>query len=607
MKNIIIGISAYYHDSAAALIIDGKIEAAAQEERFSRIKNDSAFPSKAITAILSSTGITPSDVNAIAFYEKHYLKFERLLETFHSYAPKGIKSYLKAIPIWIKEKLFMKKLILDELEKIGFDRNIKILFPEHHLSHSASAFFPSPFSKAAVLTLDGVGEWATASISIAENNKIKLLRTLEFPHSVGLLYSAFTYYCGFKVNDGEYKLMGLAPYGIAESERTKKYIDLILSEIVDIKQDGSILLNLDYFDFPVGLTMTNDILWEKLFGIKRRSPDAALTQEYADLAFAIQKITEEIILKMAKYTKETTGSTNLVMAGGVALNSVANGVLLKSNIFKNIWVQPAAGDAGGALGAALAAYYIYFENSRTVDEINDSMQGSLLGIEYSDYEIQKVLEKHKCKYHYYDKNDEFFDEVAKLIDKGFVVGWFRGKMEFGPRALGSRSFLADARNESMQSKLNLKIKFREGFRPFAPSVLDDCTQDYFDISVKSPYMLFVVPVKENIRKPVPENYQEMEIMPRLYVNRSVIPAVTHLDFSARIQTVSKDTNPDYYELISKFRDLTGYGVIINTSFNVKDEPIVESPEDALKCFFKTETDCLAMNNFLIFKNDQTFC
>ena len=605
MKEIILGISAYYHDSAAAVVIDGDIVAAAQEERFSRIKNDSSFPAKAILSVLDIAGISPKDVTLIAFYEKNYIKFERLLETYHSYAPKGLKSFLTAMPVWIKEKLFMKKLILDELEKIGFQRSIKLVFPEHHLSHAASAFYPSPFESAAILTLDGVGEWTTASISKGTGNKITQLKSLEFPHSVGLLYSAFTYYCGFKVNEGEYKLIGLAPYGNTNDIKTKKFIDAIYSELADVRFDGSIVLNMDYFDYPVGLTMTNDKKWESLFGIPRKLTGMHLSQQYANLAYAIQKVTEDIILKMTKTARELSGCENLVMAGGVSLNSVANGLLYKSGIFNRIWIQPASGDAGGALGAALAAYYIYCEHERIPDLHKDMMKSSLLGPAYENSEIKPILDKYQYKYKYIEDNNELFETAAGLIDSGNVVGWFRGRMEYGPRALGSRSFLADARNPEMQSKLNLKIKFREGFRPFAPAVLEEEASEYFDIDIPSPYMLHVVPVRESHRKPLPDNYRELELMPRLYINRSDIPSVTHIDYSARIQTVSKESNPDFHSLIEAFRKLTGCAVIINTSFNVKDEPIVCSPMDALTCFMKTETDCLVLENFLIYKSEQT--
>ncbi|MBI5325309.1 MAG: carbamoyltransferase [Ignavibacteriae bacterium] len=642
MKKAILGISAFYHDSAAAIVIDGEIIAAAQEERFTRKKNDSSFPANAIKSCLQIAGIRLSEISAISFYEKPYIKFERLLETYHSFVPKGLKSYLQAMPVWIKEKLFMKKLILNELEKIiktqtfdkgiNFDvyaetlafKNIPLLFPEHHLSHAASAYFPSLFEEAAILTVDGVGEWATSTIGIGKGNTIEIIRELEFPHSVGLLYSAFTYYCGFKVNDGEYKLMGLAPYGDSKSEQTKFFIDAIYSGVVDVREDGSILLNMEYFDFATGLKMTKNKKWEKLFGIAPRQPESLLKQDYANLAYAIQKVTEDILLRLAKTAKELTSSGNLVMAGGVALNSVANGLIYKSRLFDNIWIQPAAGDAGGALGAALAAYHIYYEdefsNNETENGIGkknesgskfhvsdyrkDKMKACQLGPSFSDNEIKLILDYYGVNYHYIDSDEELFDTASTLISESKVLGWFRGRMEYGPRALGNRSILADARNSEMQRILNLKIKYREGFRPFAPAVLWEEAQKYFDIDIPSPYMLLVVPIKESERHPLTGNIEKQGLMDKLYIKRSEIPAVTHLDYSARIQTVSKDDNPDFYLLISDFYNKTGCPVIINTSFNVRGEPIVCSPSDAYKCFMKTEMDCLAIENFLIYKEEQ---
>ncbi|MCL5992401.1 MAG: carbamoyltransferase [Bacteroidetes bacterium] len=637
MKEAILGISAYYHDSAACIVVEGEIIAAAQEERFSRKKNDSSFPHKAIESVLQIAEINLNDLSAIAFYEKPYIKFERLLETYHSFAPKGLKNYLEAMPIWIKEKLFMKKMIWDELEKILTEsrkklfthplipsqegklivKDIPLLFPEHHLSHASSAFFPSPFEEAAILTVDGVGEWATSTICYGKGNSIEILKELEFPHSIGLLYSAFTYYCGFKVNDGEYKLMGLAPYGEANSQQAKKFIDLIYSELVDVREDGSILLNMNYFDFATALTMTNNKKWEKLFGISPRLPESGLTQDYANLAFAIQKVTEDILLRLAKTARELTSCNNLALAGGVALNSVANGLIYKSGLFDKIWIQPAAGDAGGALGAALAACYIYFEKERRKRKVEnpnspspishspeDSMKASLLGPSYSNDEIKKLLDYYGVIYHYIVDNEELFSKAATLISEGEVLGWFRGRMEYGPRALGNRSILADARNPGMQQKLNLKIKYREGFRPFAPAVLELEAQKYFDIDVPSPYMLLVVPLKESARYHLPENFDRLNLMEKLYIKRSEIPAVTHLDYSARIQTVSQEDNPDFYGLLSAFRDKTVCPVIINTSFNVRGEPIVCTPLDAYKCFMKTEMDCLALENYLIFKSEQ---
>jgi carbamoyltransferase len=605
MKEAILGISAYYHDSAAAIIVDGKIVAAAQEERYSRKKNDSAFPVKSIESILQIAEVDPSEISAVAFYEKPYIKFERLLETYHTFAPAGLKSFLQAMPVWIKERHFMKKTIYKELENLGFKKKTPLLFPEHHLSHAASAFFPSPFKEAAILTIDGVGEWATSTISYGSGNSIKVLKELEFPHSIGLLYSAFTYYCGFKVNDGEYKLMGLAPYGNPDSIQVNKFLDIIYSELVDIRDDGSILLNMDYFGFATGLTMTKNKKWQNLFNVPPRNPESVLTQEYADLAFCVQKVTEKILLRLANTAKQITNCNNIVLAGGVALNSVANGLIYKSGIFDNIWIQPAAGDAGGALGAALATYYIYFENERNLGKnYKDAMKVSLLGPSYSNTEIKKMLDKYGVTYQYIKEDSELFEKGASIIADGKVLTWFRGRMEYGPRALGNRSILGDARNPEMQQKLNLKIKFRESFRPFAPAVLEEDTQKYFDIEMPSPYMLFVVPVTESIRNVQPQNLGNADLMQRLYFQRSEIPAVTHLDYSARLQTVNKDDNPDFHALISEFKKQTGCSVIINTSFNVRGEPIVCSPLDAYKCFMKTEADCLALENFLIFKNDQ---
>ncbi len=634
-REAILGISAFYHDSAACVVIDGEIVAAAQEERFSRKKNDSSFPSTAIESVLTFSGLALSDLTAIAFYEKPYIKFERLLETYHSFAPNGLKSYLEAMPLWIKEKLFMKKMIREELEELedssdslrvfnldnplnpslirGNLRKVKdipLLFPEHHLSHAASAFYPSPFEESAILTIDGVGEWATSTICHGKGNEIEMLKELEFPHSIGLLYSAFTYYCGFKVNDGEYKLMGLAPYGEPDSQQTKKFFDIIYNELVDVREDGSILLNMDYFDYATGLTMTNNKKWEKLFGFPPRQPESKLTQDYANLAYANQKITEDILLRLAKTTKDLTGSKNLAMAGGVALNSVANGLIYKSGLFEQLWIQPAAGDAGGALGAALAAYHIYLEKPRFFGSAQndikekDKMKASLLGPYYSNEFIKSMLDALNVQYHFIETDEELYEKAASLIAEGNVLGWFRGRMEYGPRALGNRSILADARNKEMQMKLNLKIKFREGFRPFAPSVLEEKTQEYFDIDVSSPYMLMVVPVIEQKRYVRPVNYDSLDLMEKLYCSRSDIPAVTHLDYSARIQTVSKEDNPDYYNVINAFRKQTGCPVIINTSFNVRGEPIVCTPIDAYKCFMKTEMDCLALENFMIYKEEQ---
>ena len=604
MSKIILGVSSFYHDSAAALIIDGEIIAAAHEERFTRKKHDPSFPINAIKYVLNEAAIEFHELTAIVFYDKPYIKFERLLETYHAFVPKGLKSFLSAIPVWIKEKLFMKKMLKNELSKLG-NKIPPILFPEHHLSHAASAFYPSPFKEAAILTIDGVGEWATTTIGYGEGNEITILRELHFPHSVGLLYSAFTYYTGFKVNSGEYKLMGLAPYGNPDSKQTKEYKEKILNKLVDIREDGSILLNMDYFDFATGLKMTDDKKWSKLFGIPPRSSESEITQSYMNLALAIQQVTEEIVIKLARTAKELTNSDYLVMAGGVALNSVANGKLLKTGLFKDIWIQPAAGDAGGALGAAYLGYYLWGNEKRKInDDVLDSMKGAYLGPEYGEKEIESVIRRYNAKSIYFSKFSNLTKVVAEKIAEGNVVGWFQGRMEYGPRALGNRSILGDARNPEMQKKMNLKIKHREGFRPFAPSVLEEDIQEYFDIDRPSPYMLHVVPVKEKRLKPLPNDYNDMKLYDRLYHLRSDIPAVTHIDNSARIQSVNKKTNHKYWELINEFKNQTGYSVVINTSFNVRGEPIVCTPDDSFKCFMRTEMDYLSMGNFLFDKKEQ---
>lgn len=605
MKKIL-GISAFYHDSAAALTIGGEIIAAVQEERFTRQKHTSDFPACAIKYCLEEAGLAIDELDAVVFYDKPLLKLERLLETYYAFAPRGLASFLKAIPVWLNEKLFLKKLIFDNLKEIGnYDRKkMKLLFPEHHLSHAASAFFPSPCKNSAILTIDGVGEWCTASIGLGDGNKISILKELEFPHSVGLLYSAFTYYLGFTVNSGEYKLMGLAPYGNPEAAQTREFIEIIKSELVDIKSDGSVWLNQSFFNYATGLRMVKDKKWGKLFGFPRRIAETNIEQHHCNLALAIQKVTEEIVLKMAMEAKRITGSEYLCMAGGVALNCVANGKLLKENIFKNIYIQPAAGDAGGALGAALAANYMYFEEERAADDENDQMSGSYLGPDYSEKEIELMSKKTKAVYKKYDDLNELTGDIASKIAQGNVVGWFQGRMEFGPRALGNRSILGDARNPEMQKKINLKIKYREGFRPFAPSVLAEDVQEYFDLETDSPYMLITAPVKENKRKTLPDNYHDLPFWDKLYYKRSDIPAVTHLDFSARIQTVSKETNPRYWELINAFKRLTGCSLVINTSFNVRGEPIVCTPYDAYRCFMSTEMDYLVINDFVYCKTEQ---
>lgn len=600
MPEAILGISAYYHDSAAAILVDGKLVAAAQEERFSRIKHDHRFPSMAIAFVLDEAGISFEKLSAIVFYEKPILKFERLLETYHAFAPKGFQSFVAAIPVWLKDKLFMKKMLLDELSKFG-KITCSILFSEHHLSHAASAFFPSPFGEAAILTIDGVGEWATATIGVGTSNKIEILKELHFPHSVGLLYSAFTYYCGFMVNSGEYKLMGLAPYGIENGKQTIEFKEKITRHLVDIKNDGSIILNMDYFGFATGLKMTNDKKWEQLFGMPPRKPESELTQQYMNLALAIQQVTEDVVLRMVNHAKEITGCKNLVMAGGVALNCVANGKLLKEGVFNNMWVQPAAGDAGGAVGAALAGWYVGMNKTRIV-EVPDGMSGSYLGPEFSEKDVRKTIVKYGAKATYFKNFNDLCSKTASLIAKENIIGWFQGRMEFGPRALGNRSILGDARHPEMQLKLNLKIKYREGFRPFAPAVIAEKCSDYFDLDTDSPYMLLVAPVINERRNPV--NDSETDLLKRLYHLRSDIPSVTHVDYSARIQTVHRETNSEFYSLLDAFEKLAGYGVLVNTSFNVRGEPIVCTPDDAYRCFMSTEMDFLVMGNFLFKKQDQ---
>lgn len=604
----ILGISAFYHDSAAALLVDGDIIAAAHEERFTRKKHDASFPANAVRYVLDEGGIDVADLSAIAFYDKPYLKFERLLETYHAYAPHGLRSFLSAMPVWIKEKLFMRRMVWEEFEKIAgssIASRPPLLFPEHHLSHAASAFYPSPFAEAAILTIDGVGEWATTTIGKGEGNRITMLRELPFPHSVGLLYSAFTYYCGFKVNSGEYKLMGLAPYGNDGSARVEKFRRLILSELVDVKEDGSVLLNMEYFDYATGLTMCQDKKWEALFGIPRRRPESVLTQAYMDMALAIQQVTEEVVLRLATTAREITGCRNLVMAGGVALNCVANGKLQRAGIFDDLWIQPAAGDAGGALGAAYAALHIWQEMPRQVDGSgHDAMYGAYLGPEFSDGDVVRMCRRYKAVASRHEDAQRLYAQVATLLADGQIVGWFQGRMEYGPRALGGRSILGDPRRPEMQKKLNLKIKYREGFRPFAPSVLAEDVDEYFDLHGISPYMLLIDTVRAERRKPLPAGYEAMEMYERLYHLRSDIPAVTHVDYTARIQTVHRETNPRYWQLIHAFKELTGYGVVVNTSFNVRGEPIVCTPEDAYRCFMRTEMDWLVVGNFLFQKEKQ---
>lgn len=591
MSLYILGISAYYHDSAACLIKDGEIIAAAQEERFTRIKHDHNFPKHAVNFCLKSSNIKIDDLDAISFYDKPITKFNRLLETYLSYPGKGIKSFLMSMPLWLREKLWMQDLISSELNYKG-----KILFPEHHESHAASAFYPSPFRRAAFLTIDGVGEWATSSFGIGNENKIQILSELHYPHSLGLLYSAFTYFTGFKVNSGEYKVMGLAPYG------EPKYVDKIYKYLIDLKEDGSFKMNMDYFNYNTGLTMTNN-KFADLFDGPPRKPETNLTQREMDLARSLQDVTEEIMIRMARHVKKVTGEKNLCLAGGVALNCVGNGKLLRENIFDDIWIQPAAGDAGGALGSALASYYMYFNKPLIEKNGRDLQKGSYLGTKYSDDEIENFLTQHKIPFHKVAPN-ELIEKISDEIANGKIIGWFNGKMEFGPRALGSRSIIGDARNPEMQKKMNLKIKFRESFRPFAPSVLAEKVSDWFELDRESPYMLLVADVKKEKQFPMTDEQKNLWGIEKLNVVRSEIPAVTHVDYSARIQTVNKLDNPIYHRLIERFYEKTGCPVIVNTSFNVRGEPIVESPLDAYKCFMRTEIDILTLENFILYKDEQ---
>ena len=600
-----LGISAFYHDSAAAIISDGEIIAAAQEERFTRRKHDPDFPENAIKFCLQEAGLRLDQVDGIVFYDKPLLKFERLLETYYGFAPKGIQSFITSMPVWMKEKLFLKRLIKEELNKIDTwdTKKIPILFPEHHLSHAASAFYPSPFQKAAILTIDGVGEWATASICVGEGNEIKILKEMQFPHSLGLLYSAFTYFLGFRVNSGEYKLMGLAPYGNPGSSQVIDYIKKIKDHIVTIYDDGSVWLDQKWFNYATGLEMVHDKKWEKLFRFPKRKPEDALLQHHCNLGLAIQHITEDVVLKMARHAKELSGAEYLCLAGGVALNCVSNGKLLDEGIFKDIFIQPAAGDAGGALGAAYCGYHIYACNKRELGIGADKMKGSYLGPEIFEKDIKIAIKKYKAVGIKYSK-PELFQKIAQLLASSKVVGFVQGRMEFGPRALGGRSILGDPRDSEMQKKLNLKIKYRESFRPFAPSVLDTDCKEWFDHDGISPYMLLVKPVKEVHRKPLPENYDSLDLRDKLYYERSSLPAITHIDFSARIQTVHENTNPNYFQVISEFKKITGCGVVINTSFNVRGEPIVCTPEDAYRCFMRTAMDALVIEDYIFLREDQ---
>ena len=595
----ILGISAFYHDSAAALVVDGKIISAAQEERFSRKKHDARYPYNAVQFVLNHSKLKLSEVDYIVFFEKPFLKFERLLETYLAFAPKGFASFSMSMPIWLREKLFQKKFLFDKLKEHdkNFDDINKINFSEHHFSHAASAFYPSPFKEAIILTLDGVGEWATTTLAVGKENQIKMLKEIHFPHSIGLLYSAFTYYTGFKVNSGEYKVMGLAPYG------QPKYKNLIINELIDLKEDGSFRLNMKYFNYATGLTMTNE-KFSELFGQKvRNSEKDLLTQFHMDIASSIQAVTEEIVIRLVTSISKEIKIKNLCMAGGVALNCVANGKILKKNIFENIWFQPAAGDAGGSLGAALAYWYQELGNKRKVVSNEDEMNGSYLGPSFSENEIENTLKTLGAKYEKQNEED-LIKTVANELKNKKTVGWFQGRMEFGPRALGARSIIADPRSEKMQKELNLKVKFRESFRPFAPSVLREDVNNWFDLSSDSPYMLLVADVKKDLQIPMSEKDQTLFGIDKLNVKRSSIPAVTHVDYSARIQTVHEKTNPKYYKLLSKFKEITECPLLVNTSFNVRGEPIVCSVEDSFRCFMGTNLDILVCENFLLHKEKQ---
>ncbi len=596
--NYILGISAYYHDSAAALLRNGSIVAAAQEERFTRKKHDSSFPVHAVNYCLDEAGIRLADVDSVVFYDKPLVKFERLLETYVSYAPSGIRSFVTAMPIWLKEKLYLKSTLKRELVEIGNCKKGEIpnlLFAEHHQSHAASAFFFSPFEDAAILCLDGVGEWATTTAWHGKGNHIESLWEIDFPHSLGLLYSAFTYFTGFRVNSGEYKLMGLAPYGVP------KYVDLITDKIIKVKDDGTFKLDMQYFNYCTGLTMTND-RFADLFGRPARRPEADLSQDDMDIAASIQVVTEEIVMRLARTLKKETGTNNLCLAGGVALNCVSNGKILRDGPFENLWIQPAAGDAGGAIGSASVVWHEKLGMERAVSG-SDLMSGSYLGPKYDNKEIRRTFDQ--CGAVYQEvPDDDLFDKLAEVLDDGAVVGWFQGRMEFGPRALGGRSIIGDPRNTDMQSVMNLKIKYRESFRPFAPSVLEERVSDYFELDEPSPYMLIVAPVQEHLRLSMTEEQEKLFGISKLNVPRSEIPAVTHVDYSARVQTVSEETNPRYYRLLKAFDSRTGCGVLVNTSFNVRGEPIVCTPEDAYRCFMRTEMDYLVVENILLRKEDQ---
>jgi carbamoyltransferase len=602
----ILGISAFYHDSAAAILRNGEIIAAAQEERFTRKKHDAGFPTEAVRYCLQEAGVSIDDMEAVVFYDKPLLKFERLLETYYAFAPKGIRSFMMAMPVWVNEKLFLKKVIRDALKKIQpyNKKKLQLLFPEHHLSHAASAFYPSTFEEAAILTIDGVGEWATTTICKGSGSQIEVLKQLNFPHSIGLLYSAFTYYLGFKVNSGEYKLMGLAPYGNPEAEETRHFAELIQKNLVTIYEDGSVFLHQEYFNYAVGLRMVKDEKFEQLFGFPRRKEEEALQLYHCNLGLAIQQVTEHIVMKLAAHAKALTGANSLCLSGGVALNCVANGKLQNSKLFEHLYIQPASGDAGGSVGAALAAYHISFNQNRELPSGRDAMKGSYLGPSYSHQEIEAAVNHHHASFEKFENPIQLYETVASFLDQGHVIGWFQGRMEFGPRALGNRSILADPRNPEMQKKLNLKIKFRECFRPFAPAVLAEKAAAYFQLSTASPYMLLVQPVQEHLRNTLPANYQQQSIQEKLYALRSSLPSVTHIDFSARIQTVHSDTNPVFHSLLTAFEAKTGCAVLVNTSFNVRGEPVVCTPAEAYACFMRTEMDYLVIGNYLLSKTEQ---
>ncbi len=593
----VLGISAFYHDSAAAIIVDGEIIAAAQEERFTRKKHDESYPKNAINYVLKEANLKLSEVDHIVFYEKPFLKFERLLETYVGFSPSGFKSFSMSMPLWLSEKLFQKKMLFDELKKQdnNFNDIKKINFSEHHLSHAASAFFSSPYDEAIILTLDGVGEWATTTVSLGKNNKINILKEIHFPHSLGLLYSAFTYFLGFKVNSGEYKVMGLAPYG------EPKFKDIILGKLIDVKQDGSFRLNMDYFNYATGLTMTNN-KFGKLFNMERREPEDNLLQIHMDMASSIQAATEEIVLKITRFLSNEFKLENLCMAGGVALNCVANGKILKEGLFKNIWIQPASGDAGGALGAAQAFYYQELDNKRKILK-TDTMNGSYLGPQFSDEQVEDELKICGANYKKLT-SDQIIKDTAKALSEEKAVGWFQGRMEFGPRSLGNRSIIADSRSEKMQKNLNLKVKYRESFRPFAPAVLFEKVSEWFEINSESPYMLLVADVKKSKQLPMTQQQKSLFGIDKLNIKRSSIPSVTHVDYSARIQTVHKETNPIFHKLIEEFERITKYPVLVNTSFNVRGEPIVCSATDAFNCFMGTDLDVLVCNNFILYKDGQ---